>query len=458
MYPELYTENIGDNIQHEISKAQESIFIAVAWFTNKQIFNRLLKKANEGCKIRLMITDDQINANSSIDYDELNINNSKVYLINEDVKRLHHKFCVIDHSTVITGSYNYSYKAESNYENILVFKNAGKLAEEFITEFNRIANDSDIEESVEHEIIPYDIIHKRLQIIQTFISLGEIDSIQNETSKIKNFIRIPELKNIIDSISIKAFGTASKLIQEYLQQNSSIQKWKDPRIEAFQLEITILENQIVALDNEKQEMERQLSDFKRRHTLELGEVITRILKLRKLKFKNDQEKFKEAEQDEKEYTENVETEKQKEVFNLSSEQEKELGKLYRKAAHLCHPDKFNNEPIEIQNQANELMQQLAKAKDKKDIELVKQILTNLENGNLKLEKQNNSNDIDKLENLITLLKQKLEKITQEIIEIKDSKPYQTIIAIKDFDIYFEDLKAQLEDECESLTKELESRE
>jgi phosphatidylserine/phosphatidylglycerophosphate/cardiolipin synthase-like enzyme len=34
---------------------------------------------------------------------------------------MHNKFCVIDGQAVITGSFNWSYKARQNHENITIF-------------------------------------------------------------------------------------------------------------------------------------------------------------------------------------------------------------------------------------------------------------------------------------------------------------------------------------------------
>lgn len=60
MQTEAIFENIADRIQQEIKKANNSIFIAVAWFTNKSIFETLLLKAKQGCKVYLMISNDEI--------------------------------------------------------------------------------------------------------------------------------------------------------------------------------------------------------------------------------------------------------------------------------------------------------------------------------------------------------------------------------------------------------------
>lgn len=141
MQTEAIFENIGIRICREIDKANDSIYIAVAWFTNDKIFNKLKQKGRKGCKIKIIISDDSINENSQIDFHTLERYNAKIFKIgNGDNNLMHNKFCVIDHKTVITGSYNWSYKAESNYENIVVNTNNTHLAKQFITEFYSIVS------------------------------------------------------------------------------------------------------------------------------------------------------------------------------------------------------------------------------------------------------------------------------------------------------------------------------
>jgi phosphatidylserine/phosphatidylglycerophosphate/cardiolipin synthase-like enzyme len=61
MQTEAVFEEIANRIQQEISKAKKSIFIAVAWFTNKNLFNELLIKARNGCSVSIIISNDSIN-------------------------------------------------------------------------------------------------------------------------------------------------------------------------------------------------------------------------------------------------------------------------------------------------------------------------------------------------------------------------------------------------------------
>jgi phosphatidylserine/phosphatidylglycerophosphate/cardiolipin synthase-like enzyme len=52
---------------------------------------------------------------------------------------MHQKFAVIDRRVVFTGSYNWTVAAERyNHENLLYFRDAGPLADEYRREFLRL--------------------------------------------------------------------------------------------------------------------------------------------------------------------------------------------------------------------------------------------------------------------------------------------------------------------------------
>ncbi|MBF2708177.1 phospholipase D-like domain-containing protein [Flavobacterium soyangense] len=136
MQTEAIFENIASRIQEEVNKAQKSIYIAVAWFTNKNIFDQLLKKAKEGCAVQIIISNDDINNNSSINFEQLNKYKGKIYKIgNGDNELMHNKLCIIDDNTVITGSYNWNEESNNSFENIIINYNSSKLAEQFIVLF-----------------------------------------------------------------------------------------------------------------------------------------------------------------------------------------------------------------------------------------------------------------------------------------------------------------------------------
>jgi phosphatidylserine/phosphatidylglycerophosphate/cardiolipin synthase-like enzyme len=52
---------------------------------------------------------------------------------------MHQKFAVVDRKTVLTGSYNWTHSADSlNDENLLLFRDAGPLAEDYRKAFLRM--------------------------------------------------------------------------------------------------------------------------------------------------------------------------------------------------------------------------------------------------------------------------------------------------------------------------------
>ena len=51
---------------------------------------------------------------------------------------MHNKFCLIDNDTVITGSYNWTFGARYNEENILIIKNEKDVFSKFANQFEKI--------------------------------------------------------------------------------------------------------------------------------------------------------------------------------------------------------------------------------------------------------------------------------------------------------------------------------
>jgi len=297
-------------------------------------------------------------------------------------------------------------------------------------------------------------ILKRLEILKNYILLEEFGELSVLLVKLKKYDFNQYIREIIGEVENKNYSKAISKIQDFLTTHSQLVNWEDPVIEALKIELKHLENQIHTYDNERIELEKILSDFQYRHSVELGEVILKILGLRKAKFKNDEVKFKEAKKDEDEYQSQFEEELEKELFELSDEQAKELKKKFRKATTLCHPDKFANEPLEIQKQAELIFKELNDANSKNDLDRVSEILKNLEKGILKFELSDKIIDKDVLVQTIKKHKLKLENLKLEIDKIKQSEAYKIVSGISDWDAYFKQTKEQLKIELEELKREI----
>jgi len=125
-------ENIQQRIIEEIDKAEFLIWIAVAWFTDRDIAVKLYKKKKQGINIQIIVIDDEINKKVTF-HEYLNVNKIRPFDKYQNI--MHHKFCVIDLKKVIHGSYNWSVKAQYNKETVSIIENktqAEKFAREFI--------------------------------------------------------------------------------------------------------------------------------------------------------------------------------------------------------------------------------------------------------------------------------------------------------------------------------------
>jgi hypothetical protein len=452
MQTEAIFENIADRIQDEIHKAQKNIYIAVAWFTNKNIFDQLLLKASEGCSVHIIISGDEINENSRINFNALDHQSGKVYKIgNGDTELMHNKFCVIDYNTVITGSYNWSYKAANNFENIVINYNDTSLAEQFVTEFIRIKNKYYPEEPRTENDFPLEKIIKRLEILKNFIILEDIDDLKIGSEKLKIYNFNEDINAIIIAIRKEQFSIAINKIEFFINSYQQLSIWKDPEISGLKLEIKMLENQLNAFDNEKIELEKLLSDFHHRYNIELGEIILAILKLRKIKYKDHYKKAKETEEDFKQFNEQFENEKNKYQFELNEEEKTELKKKFRKASTFCHPDKVIDEQ---KAEAAKVFMALKEAYDQNDLEKVTHILKDLEMGNSFRSSGDMITEKELLKVAVIKMRKKVTQLETQIINIKESETFVTVNAIKDWDSYFSDNREHLQKELESLTLKL----
>lgn len=134
MQSEVHFENIKHHIQTELRKATDFVFVAVAWFTDDDLFEELVNLSRKGIQIQLLLNQDEINENSGLDYPILFRNGGMVFFVNAREILMHNKFCVIDKRTVLNGSFNWTRKASSNLENLTIIRDipaSNKFIEQF---------------------------------------------------------------------------------------------------------------------------------------------------------------------------------------------------------------------------------------------------------------------------------------------------------------------------------------
>ena len=139
-----YFSSIKQHIFESFEKASKSIDIAVAWFTNEELYNLLLRKIEEGVSARLVLINDDINNKSGLDFQTF-IDKGGELFFGRNGFFMHNKYCIIDGGVVITGSYNYTYFAEhSNFENIVCISEEPQAIRKYIDNYELILKASDI--------------------------------------------------------------------------------------------------------------------------------------------------------------------------------------------------------------------------------------------------------------------------------------------------------------------------
>jgi phosphatidylserine/phosphatidylglycerophosphate/cardiolipin synthase-like enzyme len=128
------------HIIREIEKAQKEVLIAVYAFTSNDLARAVTQASKRGVSVQVVL-DREFDAKNEKSQGRFlegqkislkRISGTKSMAPEKETGLMHQKFSVIDRRIVLTGSYNWTHSADSfNDENLLLFRDAGPLAEEY---------------------------------------------------------------------------------------------------------------------------------------------------------------------------------------------------------------------------------------------------------------------------------------------------------------------------------------
>lgn len=123
-------------IIQQIRLAKESLKICVFTISDNDISEAIESAYRKGVGIKI-ITDDDKSSDRGSDVQSLAKIGLKVK-IDRSKSHMHHKFCVIDKETLITGSYNWTRSAaEQNQENIII-SSEESVVKSYLSEFDKL--------------------------------------------------------------------------------------------------------------------------------------------------------------------------------------------------------------------------------------------------------------------------------------------------------------------------------
>lgn len=477
-----YFIDIHKVIIKQLELANSQINVAVAWFTDKEIFDVLCKKAQSGVKVFVIVMADDINCGAGrLNFARLNNLGGKVTFLpasGQDAPLMHHKFCVIDAQTVITGSYNWSKKARSNNEDITIIKNAAELAYKYLHKFDELCMST----GQQSTSISADSVKRRLEMIRHLILLGDYEDVTAQVIKLNPAANEYKLTPIIEELNGGKYQEALEKINSYLSKFTALVSLEAQEIPRLQFELQILELRLESLSNEKAELERCLIVFNRRHDEVLGDLIKNVLQARaeyarlifdmkqkeleqeamqteeaKEEAKTAEAQAEEAETTYQQYSQQHEQlQHEQAIPELDTQQEKELKTLYRKACNLCHPDKV---PEDKKQLAHEIFVELQEAYKSNDIEQVANIYERVKKGDFKQTRASTLTKTEILKAAIAEIKYQLDKLLTELQVLQTSQAVQLMQRAgsneADWQHYFDGQYRLLKNELERVSEQVQ---
>ena len=277
---------IKQRIISEIQKANQNIFLAMAWFTDRDIANAIISAKNRNITVDIILSS---NAQNETVKQMFKDNNVSIHAFETGDERgmMHHKFCLIDNGISINGSYNYSYNASNNnVENIQVSDDPNTYRQLF-AEFERLKYNIDHQIDVNiNSANPMEQVitkTKAVQPINTADSFSQqlqnliyaTANINTESYRTQGYDNSKDSEGNIDIFSTN-YGEIKEQIKTYATDDSLSSK-KDVITQNIK---SAFESKTAELEIDKQ---NELKAVKSNHEIELRQLNSKISEIKQEK-------------------------------------------------------------------------------------------------------------------------------------------------------------------------------
>lgn len=458
MDSQAFFQGIREQIISRLDLAKGSIKVAVAWFTDPELFEALIRCARRKVAVQVATLDDRINRSSSLGIERLTVLGGQWHWIPEGDSRagsLHHKFCLIDGQTVINGSYNWTRRATVADENITIIDGNGELFAGFDEAFARLLAKHGLQESP--ELIDTSRLMKRLAIVRSLLELEDETSLVEQLDKLAYADSLPQVAELRTLIRSGQMAAALVHLDAVISRGMAVVVSEDPQLRLLRWQLLGLEAQVVALQAEYADMERQVHNFEQRQDAALGDLIRQYFLAKQRYYecaygrsgRRDYQQAADSTRRTREEYDDARAALAEEppIAELSPEEKAELKKLYRKLAMKCHPDRMADEEKE---QAKAVFQHLETAYRSNDLVGLIKLQQQLENGLAFTEAIPALKDRRLLEQRIEQLSRHVQQLLQGIANLHATDLWQTLNQLDDWDTWFALQARQLQAEIEQF--------
>lgn len=274
---------IKQRIISEIEKASQNIFVAMAWFTDRDIANAIINAKKRNITVDIILSS---NAQNETVKQMFKAENISVHAFETGDERgmMHHKFCLIDNKISINGSYNYSYNASNNnVENIQVTDDLNTYRQLF-EEFERLKY------NIDHQIdVNINSANPMEQVITKTKTIQPINTTDSFSQQLSNLIyttanintesyRKQGYDNSKESIgSIDIFKTHYDEIKEQIKMFATDDSLSSRKNIISQNINSAFESKKAEIDTDKQ---NEINKINSNNEIELRQINTKITDLR----------------------------------------------------------------------------------------------------------------------------------------------------------------------------------
>lgn len=220
---QAHFSQIRSTLTKYIEDSTSEICIAVAWFTHRDLFHSILSALDRKVKVSIILIDDIINRGpNGLDFATYIEKGGTIRFMSTRALLMHNKFCIFDNQVLITGSYNWTYSAETrNAENIIVTDDIN-VCNAFNSQFSKLWRDLPEVEQFSH--IEFKDITSEV-LLNCFDYLhDEYESM--EQAQILKSISVTDVDNLKKDISITRLNTIitnTKRAKPILKENISLE-------------------------------------------------------------------------------------------------------------------------------------------------------------------------------------------------------------------------------------------
>jgi hypothetical protein len=230
---ELITQgaDIKRRIISEINKSNQSVRLAMAWFTDRDIAEALIQAKKRNVLVEIILSSNSQNevVNAILAKEDIQVH---AFETGDDRGIMHHKFCLIDDKISINGSYNYSYNASNNNVENIHISDDSETYRQLNEEFNRLKYNIDHHLSLntmaqETNSIPSGLSEKK-------------DETTNETTIIL-------MDNFVQRLNDLVFSTTDLNLKEYEDKGFESAKNSNGNVHLYEAERNSIKLEILQL-------------------------------------------------------------------------------------------------------------------------------------------------------------------------------------------------------------------